>query len=227
VSTTAVVLADGRLECAGETFDTPSAAAKHCSGTTAENGWTFWLAERDGELISLRDIRTQFKSAGASEAETVRHQTRYRFWTGLLDVMHERGTTRFARVSPTSDGWISAGSGHSGVHYALSIRRDEGGVHLWLERPSADENRRILEALRMHQAEIEGAFGAPLLWDVKTGRKRCWISAVLGGGYVDDEVEWPASQDRMVDAMTRLEAAVSPHLDAAVVSAREGGAPHS
>jgi hypothetical protein len=66
VSATAVVLGDGRLECGDKVFDSPSAAAIHCAGTTAENGWSFWLAERDGERISLRDIRTQYAGAEAS-----------------------------------------------------------------------------------------------------------------------------------------------------------------
>lgn len=69
VSATAVVLEDGRLECLDQRFETPSAAATEASGTTAENGWTFWLVERDGEFVSLDDVRNQMQSTSATPVE--------------------------------------------------------------------------------------------------------------------------------------------------------------
>jgi len=70
LSTTALVLSDGRLECQDEVFDTLSAAAKRASGTTAENGWEFWLVERGGEYVSLGDVRTQLTSAATTESRS-------------------------------------------------------------------------------------------------------------------------------------------------------------
>lgn len=64
VLATATVLGDGRLETEGEVFSTPSAAATRVAGTS-ENGWLFWLAERDGELVSLDDILKQLRSTPA------------------------------------------------------------------------------------------------------------------------------------------------------------------
>lgn len=78
VRATVVVLADGRLACGPETFETPSAAAVHCAGTTAENGWTFWTAERDGERVALRDIRAQYLAAEPGGADD-RRDLRRRF----------------------------------------------------------------------------------------------------------------------------------------------------
>ena len=72
VTATATVLGDGRLEYLDEVFDSPSGAAKRAAGTVAENGWTFWFAERDGERVPLKDIRTQLVTAAADESTTGR-----------------------------------------------------------------------------------------------------------------------------------------------------------
>lgn len=63
---TAVVLGDGRLACRDQVFDTPTGAAKAAAEVQAINGWKFWRAERDGEFVSLDDIRSQYSSSTAS-----------------------------------------------------------------------------------------------------------------------------------------------------------------
>jgi hypothetical protein len=119
-------------------------------------------------------------------------------------------------VSPSSDSWIYAGSGISGVHFAYTIRRHDTGVHVWIERPSAEENHAILRGLELDREVIEAEFGGPLDWDHREGRKRCSVGVVLpGGGYRDDEEDWPSIQDRMAGAMARLEAAVRDRVPAA------------
>lgn len=66
VAATATVLGDGRLEVLDEVCDSPSSAACRAAGTAAENGWEFWLVERDGERLSLKDVRTQLTGSSVS-----------------------------------------------------------------------------------------------------------------------------------------------------------------
>jgi hypothetical protein len=40
----------------------------------AENGWVFWFADRDGELVPLRDIRTQFATAASAAPSSERQE---------------------------------------------------------------------------------------------------------------------------------------------------------
>ncbi|MGI8728415.1 MAG: DUF4268 domain-containing protein, partial [Solirubrobacteraceae bacterium] len=213
------VLADDRLEHEDQIFGSPSAAAAYCAGTAAENGWTFWMADRDGELVSLKDIRTQYLGAAREGRDTDRHRGRYGYWSSLLELARER-TQLHARVSPTKEAWIAAGAGYSGVHFMYEIRRHDGGVHLYLEHASAAVNHGIFEALARDRAAIEERFGGPLSWDAKPGRKRCSIGLLLSGGYADDVAEWPNTQSQMVDAMIRLADTLTPHLASAVASAR-------
>ncbi len=219
VDATATVLADGRLECGELTFDTPSAAAVHCAGTSAENGWTFWLAERDGELIALRDIRTQFRGAGTPGAGPPSHAVRVRFWSGVLHAASER-TQLHARVSPTTDSWLGAGAGFSGVHFIYGVKQRTASVYLCFEDRDASMNQRIFDALFHDRDAIEQRFGGPLVWDAKEGRKRRSVGASFTSGLDTPEQDWPAVQALMVDAMAALEGAVSPYLSDAVAAAR-------
>lgn len=64
------------------------------------------------------------------------------------------------------------------------------------------------------QAKIDAAFGSPLRWERSDKTVKSEITCDLpGGGYRSDRAEWPASQDRMIAAMVRLEKTFSPFID--------------
>ena len=53
----------------------------------------------------------------------------------------------------------------------------------------------------------------PLSWRRLDDKQACRIAyTVTGGGWKSDESKWPAIQDAMIDAMIRLEKALTPHL---------------
>jgi hypothetical protein len=54
---------DGRLEFNGEVYGSLSASAVAVSGNKAEPGWNFWAVERDGNLISLYELREQLRAS--------------------------------------------------------------------------------------------------------------------------------------------------------------------
>jgi hypothetical protein len=56
-------------------------------------------------------------------------------------------------------------------------------------------------------------FGAKLTWERLEDKRGCRIAfTTAGGGYKSDESKWQEIQDSMIDAMTRLEKALMPHL---------------
>lgn len=219
ITATATVTGEGKLTCGGQTFDTLSAAAVHAAGTTSENGWTFWLAERDDEQVTLKDIRTQF--AGSSGRDSDRHQMRRRYWASLLPIAAEI-TPLHARVSPGPDTWISTGAGWSGVHYIYETQQHTGAVRLYLEHRQGERNHAIFNHLRQHQAEIEERFGGPLVWNAKPDVKRCSIGLTTEVGYADAETDWPDAHRAMAQTMVRLVDALEPFLASAVAAAPEG-----
>ncbi len=219
VAATATVTGEGRLVCGGETFDTPSAAAVHAAGTTAGNGWTFWLAERDDERVTLKDIRAQL--AGASGRDSDRHQMRRRYWESLLSAAAEI-TPLHARVSPGPDTWISAGAGWSGVHYIYETQQHAGAVKLYLEHRQGERNHAIYAFLHARRDEIESRFGGPLGWNAKPDVKRCSIGVQTEVGYADPESGWPDAHREMARTMVQLVEALEPYLADAVEAAPDG-----
>lgn len=60
----ATLLADGKLQLEdGRVFNALSGAAEAAKGVRADPGWNSWHVERDGQRVSLFDIRAQFRSA--------------------------------------------------------------------------------------------------------------------------------------------------------------------
>jgi hypothetical protein len=114
-------------------------------------------------------------------------------------------------VRPNKDSWLSAGSGRSGVHFTYLIRQHDAGAYLQLEGSNHAQNHAVFDQLFAERDRIEREFGGPLKWDKVETRKRCVIGVdIPGGGYQSDPESWPMVQDKMVDAMVRLESVFRP-----------------
>jgi len=140
-----------------------------------------------------------------------RHELRYDFWTGLLQLARTKTKLHDTR-SPSTDNWISAAAGARGLSFDYVIRQRDCQVDLYIDRgPGADqENKRIFDSLLSHKEDIEDSFGAPLEWQPLETRRGCRIASRIDLGGYRDEDRWPEIQTAMVDAMIRLEAALRP-----------------
>ncbi len=150
----------------------------------------------------------------AKKGMAERHNLRQRFWTGLLE--RAKGKTRLhSGVSPGIYAWISTGAGRQGLGYNYVIKQHGSSVELYIDRgkESERENKEIFDELRASQGEIERTFGGSLEWERLEGKRACRIAKRSDqGGYRDDEESWPAIQDRLIDAMIRLDKAFHPHI---------------
>lgn len=61
------------------------------------------------------------------------------------------------------------------------------------------------QALHEQREAIERAYGTSLAWQLLPEKRGCRIYAVVDGGWKTAEDEWPELQDRLIDAMVRLE----------------------
>jgi hypothetical protein len=143
-----------------------------------------------------------------------RDQLRLKFWTGLLDRASKK-TKLHSTISPNHYNWIGTGTGKSGLLYNYSITKHEGQVELYIDvgKGSEEENKAILDELIKQKNEIESIFGEPLDWQSLDGKRACRVCwRIDKGGYRNDEEEWPEIQDQMIDAMVRLDKALSPQI---------------
>jgi len=143
-----------------------------------------------------------------------RHILRQQFWKGLLERAKPR-TKLHAGISPSQYNWIGTGAGKGGLGYNYALTQHASTVELYIDRgkDSKEENEAIFDALKDHQEEIERSFGDALEWERLETKRACRIVKRFSlGGYREEEEKWPEIQDRMIDAMVRLESSLGSHI---------------
>jgi hypothetical protein len=155
----------------------------------------------------------QIKEAGEVKGELAEtHIRRLKFWRQLLEKSNKK-TTLFSNVSPSKNGWIHARAGISGVKYSYIILMDKARVQLSIESGDADKNKRVFDSLYESKQQIENDFGEQLVWERLDNRKSSYIKKIFENKGLKDIDNWRDIQNRMVDAMIRLEKALSKHIN--------------
>lgn len=139
---------------------------------------------------------------------------RKQFWTQLLEYARER-TNLHSNITPGIYGWVGAGAGKSGLSYNYIIRKNKANVELYIDRgkESQEENEQIFDELAKNKEQIENTFGDSLSWEKIEDKRACRIGKYFEtGGYSDDE-NWDEIISELVEAMIKLEEALSPHIN--------------
>lgn len=135
-----------------------------------------------------------------------RHVARLAFWTRLLDHAKTRDDLH-ANISPSRYNWV--GRRREGMWWNYSVVQDETRAELYIDTPEPSENKALYDALLSRKADVEQAFGGPLIWQRLDNKRACRISMSVRGGWVDDTT-WPQAIEQVVDGMGRLYAALAP-----------------
>jgi len=99
----------------------------------------------------------------------------------------------------------------TGVSFNYIIRRADSRVEF---RAEFSERTEILfHELRTQRSEIEQAYGRPLHWQERRERKLLRVQEIIEGGFLSPEGSWPSMQEKLIDAMIRLERAFRPLLE--------------
>jgi len=70
----------------------------------------------------------------------------------------------FRNISPSTDNWLSAGTGVSGIHYQIIIKKDSVAIQLLISKDKAGKlNKKIFDFLYERKEEIEGVFGGKII----------------------------------------------------------------
>ncbi len=135
------------------------------------------------------------------------------FWAGLLAASNRR-TQLFANRTPSADHWLGTGLGVSGLHVNYVILEHVSRIELVMARPDMEWNKKVYDLLAAKRRSVEEAYGPGLDWRRRDGQKQSMVQVTLAtGGYRDPEETWPETQEAMVDAMVRFEAALRPHVE--------------
>ena len=144
-----------------------------------------------------------------------RHVLRLEFWKQLLEKASQK-TRLHSNISPSTYHWIGAGSGKSGIGFNYSLTNTKGCVEIYLDRGKEfvepNLNKIRFDKFLKNKVEIEQEFDGPLSWERLDDRRASRIAYHIQGIGLKDEDKWDELQDKMVDAMVRLEKATKPYI---------------
>ena len=154
----------------------------------------------------------EVKSRGEIKKEFAeKDQRRLEFFRQLLELSNAK-IGLFKNISPAGyQSWVIAGAGKAGLAWTYAARRKDAKTELFL-CSDAETNLRRFNSLLAKKEEIESAFCEHLEWDFKENRKQHYVRSWTKIGGIENEDQWPAIQNDLVNRMIRLEQALRPYL---------------
>jgi hypothetical protein len=144
-----------------------------------------------------------------------RHILRKHFWGQLLEIAKTR-TRLHANITPSIYSWIGTGGGKSGISLNYVITNKYGCCEIYLDRGKESVEPNInkirFDRLLKHKKEIEDKFGDKLSWERLDNKRASRIAVYFEFGGLHDQDKWEKLQDKMIDAMIRLEKATKEYI---------------
>ena len=139
------------------------------------------------------------------------HKLRLDFWEAVLERLRDDGITLYQNISPTTDHWLSAGSGMRSCPYQMIFSKNEARVEISLQRSDTLENKWLFDQLDSQKDAIEKEFGAELNWRRMDDKKASRIVYAKPFDGFNREV-WPEMIDWLAEHINKLETAFSERL---------------
>lgn len=161
-------------------------------------------------MIGINEKEKEQKQVerGLSNAQSLR----YAFWGQALEGLQKAGVKLYQNISPSRDHWLNAGSGLSGINYAMIFSKSEARVEFNIARGQSDENKRIFDGLHAQKEAIERSFGSDLKWLRLDHRKASRIEYQKSfDGY--DKENWPEMVAWFIDFLPKMEKTFSQQIE--------------
>lgn len=163
------------------------------------------------------EIKVRAQEREKQRAVGARQETIRRFWAQLIERSKARTQLLAGRTAPTEHG-LTAGIGRVGFTLQLATAKDWSSAACTIRiQDDAEKSKSAFDQLQTHRTSVEAAFGGPLAWESVDGRQTCRIWTKLEGGWKSSESDWPILQDRMIDVLIRLDAALRKYIQRLVV----------
>lgn len=107
---------------------------------------------------------------------------------------------------------FSVNAGKKGLSYGYIVLLDHGIVNLYIDNGDKEWNKAEFSRLLKHKMEIEENFGESLEWHLLPEQKSSYIRFTVSGYNLRNREVWVEFQDKMIDAMIRLERAFRPFI---------------
>ena len=98
-----------------------------------------------------------------------------------------------------------AAAGGSGLLWGLSFTKEPRmRSELYFDHASAEQNKSMFDRLFAVRERFEAVFGRPLLFDRLDDKKACRVEAASGAASIENQEEWGAYANWMIDTQSRL-----------------------
>jgi uncharacterized protein DUF4268 len=147
-----------------------------------------------------------------------RHHLRQEFWNRLLSVAKSK-TKLHSNISSTTDNWVGASAGATGLGFNYVIGTEWWRVELYIDRgkDSVEENKYLFDSIHSYREKVEHDFGESLSWERLDEKRASRIAfRASSGGYRSAQEDWATIHSAMVDAMIRLERSIKGPLKTAL-----------
>jgi len=163
------------------------------------------------ENISGDSVEYPF-SFKTTKSPEVKDERKYLFFEQFLAICNQK-THIFNKISPQGyQNWITAGSGKTGISWAITVLRKTAKIDLFFYSQSPEINRNRIEDLLSRKDEIEERFGELLDWDIKEGRKQHYIRTFGAFGGLEDKDQWGVIQNDLVERLIKFETTIKPFI---------------
>jgi hypothetical protein len=164
-------------------------------------------------VVQPNDWQKQVRAATRAGAVSGKGALYIRFWERLLERVRAAHPdwTKSRAAPPQNWFWMSSpirGCGISSTFAQKNRLREE----LYIDIGDADRNVEIFEYFLKHRAQLEAAYGGPLVWEEQPNRRACRIADYKEGCSVAEEerhefIDWFLSAG---EALRRALGAVPP-----------------
>lgn len=144
------------------------------------------------------DVKRSAERKEMAEGKSLRLQ----FWEQLLALANTKTPLHAGRTAADL-GYMWAAVGRAGFMLNYVTRAFDSRVELYIA-----DDKLGFDALFAKHDVIDDAFGVPLKWDRLPKAAASRISWATDGGYRSPPETWPATHERLVDGMLRLDRAV-------------------
>jgi len=148
----------------------------------------------------------QIREIGETKKELAdRHYHRKEFWTGFLERSQAR-TRLFSGRSPTTDHWLTAATGKSGIGFNCLILKDRAAIDLYIDVGDWEKNKAAFDFLYADRDAIEAEFGDSLDWRRLDDKRASRVVKVYHGyGSLNEPETWPELQELLIEKIIQFD----------------------
>ena len=164
-------------------------------------------------LIKMADKAKE--SQAIKESSKGIEELRRKYWAELLEKFNSI-SKQFQNVNPSTDHWLSSGSGVSGIPFSFVVTKTYVSVEVLINHGDKEINEVIFDLLYNNRDKIEQEFGSELYWQRLDKKKSCRISYRLEDVNITNYDDWDKIKEFQCNAMVHLDKALRSEICKAV-----------